>query len=151
MDSQQKENRHNLGRQNYLEEILRQVSTQSALIAGFSFAGLAIDIAISQNILRLIFTVVLAITIASEILALFLAGILIFVSKISSLDDEKWARSFSISWFSYLVGLLTFLISVCLLIWIKVPGLGVPISIFTGLLVTFMIIEFRKIGLRESR
>jgi predicted ferric reductase len=144
------EDEYDSKRHTYIEEILRQVSTQSALIAGFSFAGLTVDITAKEDFLRAAFISCLALTIVLEISALFLSGVLLFVSKISNLGDEKWDSTFTMSWLSYLFGLLTFLLSLPLLIWIKLPFLGLPISLVTVVLGGFLIWQLKKIAAKTG-
>jgi hypothetical protein len=137
-------------RPTFVEEIYRQVSTQSALLAGFAFAGLtsvSYDAATPWG-LTTAFGVCASVSITLELLALFTSGILIFASKAISLED-KFESEMMIAWLSYLGGLLTFLAALALIAWIKVRPAAIPITGIAILAAIAMFVIMYRASQRE--
>jgi hypothetical protein len=135
-------------RRSYTEEIVRQVGTQSALLAGFSFAGLTAvtyDQATSTS-LEIAFTISTSLAMALELVALFISGILTFVSKMESLDGDKWDKPFTLAWFSYLGGLLAFVSALSLLSWVKFRPAAIPVTAISAIAAIVMFVSFYSIG-----
>lgn len=138
-------------RKHYIEEILRQISTQSAIIGGFAFAGLSLDFNSNLTGLQTALTIVLSIVMGLNILALFISGILLFVSKIVDLMNPRWNTPFSLCWFAYLIGLFLFLSSLPIVVWSKNSLLGIFITIFTICIMIVMAFQFYKIAMKTEQ
>ena len=79
----------------YEEEILRQVGIQSALLAGFAFTGLSAvtyDSSVSTG-LTTAFGICTAISVALDLLAVFICGLLVFVAKATSIAEMEFSGS----------------------------------------------------------
>jgi hypothetical protein len=129
----------------YLEEILRQISMQSAIIAGFSFAGLTLDSSVDSSNANLFFTLFVGIAMGLEILALVTSGMLLSAFKYNPTMKVKWKSHFDICWGSYLFGLFGFLISLPFIVYIRMPKLIFPASLFTILVLIVVSNQFNKI------
>ncbi|MDP3030322.1 MAG: hypothetical protein Q8O04_12715 [Deltaproteobacteria bacterium] len=127
-------------RAEYVEEIVHQTGTQSALLAGFAFAGLtAITFdSTSSAALQVAFTIAASLATALEIIALFTSSILGSVAKMTTIEIHIFGHELLIAWLTYLVGLLAFIVALVLLAWIKIPPAGVPVTII-GMVTVFLL------------
>jgi peptidoglycan/LPS O-acetylase OafA/YrhL len=56
-------------------------------------------------------------------------GILIFAIRLKSRDDEWWYSFGSLAWFLHLAGLVGFLVSLSMFVWIKWTIVAIPVVI----------------------
>ncbi|MES2654692.1 MAG: hypothetical protein V4620_03835 [Bacteroidota bacterium] len=115
----------------YFQEVIRQVSSHSTIIAGFAFAGLTVDIDHGSDFAKNGFTICLAFAMGLEILALSVSGFLLSALKLNSITNKKWKTHYYTTWWSYLMGLWFFLFSLPFLVYFKIPYLVIPAIIFT--------------------
>jgi hypothetical protein len=138
-------------RRSYIEEVVRQIGFQSALLAGFAFGGLT-SVSNGPSFtprLQFAFVVCTAGTVGLEMLALFVSGLLVFVSKLVSIEKGPLSALFVIAWMSYLSGMIGFEVAVSLLIWMKfrpAAPITTAISAFTVLMMAATLISLARIG-----
>src|SRR5690606_29302749 len=111
-----------IAEQSNLEELLRQVSSQAALLAGFSFAGLTMDLNSSESSSDHIFTILVGTAMGLHILALCISGLLLAAFKYNPEMNVKWKKHFDLCWGCYLFGLMAFLFSLPVIIQIRIPA-----------------------------
>lgn len=129
------------------EEYVKQISTQSALLAGFSFAGLtAISYdAKTPSALAIAFGVCASVSIGFELLAMLTSGTLSILATAISIKDrfpiELW-----VAWLTYWVGLFAFLIALVLLAWIKIQPAALWVTLIAMAVgIAMLVIIFRII------
>ena len=93
------------------------VSTQSALLAGFAFVGLAAVPKTPSPPLTTAFAAAVSCSVASELLALFLFSLLRWAHEIDLRPGFKWVAR--IAWGAYLSGFVAFSLALALLIWMQ--------------------------------
>jgi hypothetical protein len=110
------------------EELNRQIGTQAALVAGFSFAGLTVISYDSSTPRSLVsaFGLACAATIVLELVALCGSGKLSIMGKRHQFGDRLYGHNMAAAYLN-LFGLLAFVIAVNLLVRIK---LGWAMSLF---------------------
>lgn len=108
----------------FFEEILKQISTQAALIAGFTFIVIR-EIPFSEETYNRSFALLLfaVATVCLELLAVFITGTLAFVIKADdSLDiEEIYETEVTFAYFANWLGILLFLATIFMLVWVKYP------------------------------
>ncbi|MFN6474436.1 MAG: hypothetical protein RMY36_032800 [Nostoc sp. SerVER01] len=128
------------------KEYVKQISTQSALLAGFSFAGftaITFD-AKTPSFLIIAFGICTSISIGLELLAMVNAGRLSILTRGVSIRD-RFSEHIWISLLCYWVGLFFFLAALSLLAWIKIQPaakLVTGIAIFVGIAIAVTIYRF---------
>jgi len=127
------------------EEFLRQISNQSALLAGFAFTGLTLDSGTTIITAKIWFVGCVSSCMALEILALVLSGFILSISRISNLNFLKWRRHTRFCVRLYLLGIVCFLTSLPFLVYLKVPQLTIPIAVLSFLIFLIMIFKFGRI------
>jgi hypothetical protein len=110
-----------------VEETARQVGTQSAIIAGFAFTGLTSISFETCSLLISAFATFTAATIAFELLALFISGLLLLMQKTHN-GYERYMNEIIILWQCYTFGIISFVISVMLIAWIKFKTVAMLIT-----------------------
>lgn len=133
----------------YFEEILRQISTHSAIISGFAFAGLTMDSGTATNFAKYGFLISISIAMGFEILALFISGFLLSALKLDSSTNIKWKNHFHFSWWLYLLGLISLLTSLPFMVYLKLPKLFYPALVFT-LLIIFLVFKQLRTIIKKS-
>jgi hypothetical protein len=129
------------------DELIKYVSTTSALLGGFAFAGLtaiSYDVQVSKWLI-IAFGVVTSLSIGLNLLAMFLAGIARFLEKGMHTDNESlFIDEFDAAWVISLFGLGTFLVSLVLLAWIKIRVAAIPITCVVVLIMIAMVIALNR-------
>src|SRR5690242_1967703 len=90
-------------------QYIKQIATQSTLLAGFAFAGLTaitFDPATPQLLVNA-FWLAATIAIGCELLALFVAGILDYLAEVMAIE-QQFRTELWIAWIAYVVGLFAF-------------------------------------------
>lgn len=118
-----------------LDEFLKQVGTQAALFAGFTFGILAfIDFNAAPD-LSFWFGLCAVTTIALELLAAVLSGAMVFLIKVEQVEKIpgafKWQNRTILA--SYLMGVVLFVVTVALLVLIKFPAIGFIAAVILGI------------------
>jgi hypothetical protein len=134
------------------EEYVKQISTQSALLAGFSFAGFT---AISYDAttplyLAMAFGICTSVSIGFELLAMLTSGTLSILAKAISIRN-RFSGEIRVAWFTYWGGLFFFLVALILLSWIKIQPAAMfvtGIAILVGIAMLVIIFRFiKEVGL----
>lgn len=123
-----------------LDEFVRQIATQAALLAGFTFTVLTATSLESAPYRRAVaFVICATVTITLELLTAFILSSLAFIVKInlSPRMEDTFQLEMNLAWVSYLLGLTFFLATLVLLAWIKYLSAALPISII--ILVIFVV------------
>jgi hypothetical protein len=131
--------------ESYIEELLRQISAQSAIIAGFSFTGLILEPNSVDSKASLCFTIFVAISMGLHTLALSTSGVLLAAFKYKSEMNSKWKTHFNLCWGCYLLGLVSFLISLPFIIYVRFPILLIPGILFTLIVLYNASMQFQAI------
>lgn len=122
-----------------VDELFKQIGTQAALFAGFTFGILALVDFNAAPDLSFWLVLCIIITIALELLAAVLSGALVFLTKLETTaemsDAFKWQTRTVLA--SYLIGIVSFIASVILLIWIKFPAIKITAVVILGAVVVF--------------
>ena len=125
-----------------IDEFMKQIGTQAALIAGFTFTILtAVSFDASTPYHRgIAFVICAVLTIAFELSTAFILSSLAFVVKInlSEQAEDIFQLEMNLAWASYLLGLLSFLATLIFLVWIKYSSavLWVMVIIFMAFILS---------------
>jgi hypothetical protein len=115
-----------------LDEFVRQIATQAALLAGFTFTILtATSLEAAPYRRAVAFVICATLTIALELLTAFVLSSLAFIVKInfSPRMEDAFQTEMNLAWVSYLLGLVFFLATLVLLAWIKYLSAALPVSV----------------------
>lgn len=116
-----------------IDEFVRQIGTQSALIAGFTFAILAfVPFDSSTPHYRgIAFVICAVLTVAFELFTAFIVSSFGFVVKINFSDKSEDIFQFemNLAYLAYLIGIISFLATLILLAWIKYPSVAVWVTV----------------------
>jgi hypothetical protein len=120
-------------REAFLEAIMSQVSSQSAILAGLAFTAIAAFVRETSTFTwgHAAFLICAFLAMSLEVLAMFISGILLFIAKDVSLDHFR--EYMALAWFSYLIGVVLFVVSVVVIAWIKFDrAAAIPVTIVCG-------------------
>jgi len=137
-----------------LDEFVRQVATQAALLAGFTFTILtAISLESAPYRRGVAFVICAAVTIVLELFSAFILSSLAFVVKIniSPKMDDTFQLEQNLAWISYLSGLMTFLATLVLLAWIKYPSAALSVTIVIVIVAAFGVVVFANMVRKQNR
>jgi amino acid transporter len=130
-----------------VDELIKQFSTQAALLAGFAFAGLT---AISYDPLasrRLVvaFGIVASLSIVLQLLTLFLFGMVGVVVR-EDQNHDLYDPEITWAWICFLGGVACLLASIALLAWIKIRPAALPITCIVVIAGIAMAVGYYRIG-----
>jgi hypothetical protein len=115
-----------------MDDYFKQVGPQAALLAGFGFALLAFLPQEKETRLTIWFVLCAVSAVALELLAAFILCMLTLFTKVERTellsDSFKWENRIAL--LSYLLGIVAFLASIVLLVWIRFPAVA---AIVTGI------------------
>jgi Mediator of CRAC channel activity len=137
-----------------LDEAIKQYGTQAALLAGFAFAGLtSVSYDSSSPHLSVAFAICLSVTIALNLLVVFILGVVSYFLK--AFASEKAVIEFAPIIFlgttSHVCGLVSFLISLILLSWLRFRAAALPITIIVIAIAIVMTVTLVKMLKKLSR
>jgi hypothetical protein len=119
-----------------VDKMLGQIGTQSALIAGFSFAMLIEELSsnLPINFTYFIYVLMSVMTVVMELFAMFGCGLLSLSERVQEKDFESEFHSTLLEiWGAYSIGIVTFTFSLVFITFNKLEGL-------TGLLLSFLVL-----------
>lgn len=156
------------------DKVIQQVSTQSAILAGFAFTSLTVvSFENSEGIAVQLFGIFTSSSIVLELLALYTSGVLLYlerkprqrylerfaknryVERVED-DEEKFANTYEkqifILWLSYITGLVAFIFSVIFLAWIKLRPIKIVVTIISlASLLAMVYVSYSLSNARRSR
>jgi hypothetical protein len=138
-----------------IHEFSKETNTQATLLAGFSFAILAIvsynpDVAPRRT---LAFIICAVSTIALELLAAFVFSLVGLHAKAKDTFETSVLFQWEIivAWLAYIFGLLSFLAALCLFAWIKVEDVAPVVMVIVLLAGAIGLAAFISIVIKGDR
>jgi amino acid permease len=136
-----------------MDDYFKQVGSQAALLAGFSFAILAF--LPQENDTRLVFWFVLCavVAIVLELLAAFILCMLSFFTKVErterAIDSFVWENRIAL--LSYLFGIVAFLASIVLLSWIRFLSVAPVVTFIVAVVLVLGAVLFFRMFIVHDR